>query len=241
MPTALAQSKPEANGAGSKVRAAAITARGARGSALRCPRVLLDDPPLSNAALGVRRAMSPGLLGLQLRSEGFTAAEAEFDVDASGSVDTQVTLDVDRTAAPAPHIETAEVSAQATAVPEPPPSTTGGARAVAPWIAFGVGAAGLALGGVAGLVAMGQHSHLTTVCGGIQCPRTEQNDIDQYHATAVASTIGFIAGGAGVATGAILLLTQPGAEGSSLARHRQARLHVAPVIGFGSIGAAGEF
>ena len=97
------------------------------------------------------------------------------------------------------------------------------------------------MGGVTGLLAMSQHSHLTSVCNGTTCPATEQNDVDNYHTMALVSTIGFIAGGAAVATGAILLLIRPKAENSSSALPHGAPLRVVPLVGFGTIGAVGEF
>jgi hypothetical protein len=104
------------------------------------------------------------------------------------------------------------------------------------------------VGAVAGLLAMGKHSDLagSNHCSGSSCDMTQQSTLDSYHTTATISTVGFIAGGVGVAAGVILLVTQPRGESASPAHPlpgaaRSAAIHVVPVVGLGSIGAMGDF
>ncbi len=239
---ALNDAKREVDGAGAKIGGVTITVRASGGADVPNPKVLLDGSPVSTASLGVRRSIDPGSHVLQVSGDGFKPAEQHFDVAAGGSIDQPITLEVDRSAAPLPGAEAAAPVPSTTPAPEQASSSGGGAQGALPWVAFGIGAAGLGVGGVAGLLAMGQHSHLSGKCNtATSCPPTEQSDIDSYHTTGAISTIGFVAGGVGVATGAILLLAQPKAESGSLAQPRRPRMHVVPVIGFGSIGAAGEF
>jgi hypothetical protein len=53
------------------------------------------------------------------------------------------------------------------------------------------------------------------------------------------STVGFIVGGVGAATGVVLLIAQP--KGDSATPPAAAGLHITPAIGLGSIGAVGTF
>jgi hypothetical protein len=112
-----------------------------------------------------------------------------------------------------------------------------------PWTALGVGGAGLVLGTVAGVVAMGKHSDLEKVCGGGVCPSGQQNNVDSYHAMGTLSTIGFVVGGVGVAAGVVLFLVKPSAPQVSPMSPAtgSSPLSVTPVVGLGSVGAVGTF
>lgn len=82
------------------------------------------------------------------------------------------------------------------------------------WVAYGVGAMGLGVGVSAGLVTLGKRSNLVTEgCSsdGV-CPRGRQIDaseLDRYNTWRTITTVGFIVGGVGVATGVTLSLTRP--------------------------------
>jgi hypothetical protein len=106
------------------------------------------------------------------------------------------------------------------------------------FIAFGVGGAGLAVGAVAGIVAMSKRSELDQVCPGGQCYQGEGNDtLDAARTAANVSTIGLVVGAAGAATGVALWWLA-----SSSASPRPASAPAfSPRIGFGSIGVAGRF
>jgi hypothetical protein len=116
------------------------------------------------------------------------------------------------------------------------------------YLTLGLGGAGLAVGGITGLMAFQRHSDLVDLC---QTPdvspchifdpdgskRTgalkKQHDMKTY---ATASTIGFIAGGALAATGLILLITAPD-DPEEQAQAATLR----PYFGLGTIGAVGSF
>jgi len=240
---ALNDAKREVEGVGPKIGGVTITVHGSGGAEVPNAKVVLDGSPVSTASLGVRRSIDPGSHQLQVSGEGFKAAELHFDVTAGGSVDQPVTLEAEAAAVTVP--EATPGAAQGGMPPpaaEQPSSSSSGARGILPWVAFGVGAVGLGVGGITGFLAMGQHSDLSAKCPLTTCSYAgAQNDVDNYHTMALVSTIGFIAGGVGVATGAILLLTEPKAETASLALPPRTHLRVVPVVGLGSIGAVGEF
>ncbi|MBV9947238.1 MAG: hypothetical protein JOZ69_10355 [Myxococcales bacterium] len=243
---ALADAKKEVEGVSPKIGGVTITVRAASGGEVPAPKVVLDGAPVNAASLGVRRSVDPGSHTLQVSAEGFKSAELHFDVPESGSIDESVKLEPEP-AAPAAVSNAAPggaTTASVAANPESPASPSGadggggGARAVLPWVAFGVGGASLALGAVTGILAMGKHSDLTGSgqCSGSTCDPSQQSNLDSYHALATVSTVGFIAGGVGVAAGVVLLVTRPRAEGAAVRGVR-----VVPVVGLGGVGAAGTF
>ena len=85
------------------------------------------------------------------------------------------------------------------------------------WVAVGAGAVGLALGGVAGTVALVDRGglHQGSDCYGTSCGTAAQNKVDAYNGMRTLSGIGFIAGGALAATGVVLILTAPHSTSTS--------------------------
>jgi len=110
-----------------------------------------------------------------------------------------------------------------------------------PWIAFGVGGAGLAVGGVTGAMALGVHSDLSKSCPTGKCnPKSAddrkrmEDDLSEYHTLGTVSGIGFGVGLAGVATGVVLLLTAPKTEAPAGAAS------IMPVVGPRFVGIRGR-
>jgi hypothetical protein len=94
----------------------------------------------------------------------------------------------------------------------PPPASS------TPWLtygAFGVGALGLGIGTVFGIVAMGKKSTIDERCEDTRCDRVGKAAADSAQQAALISTIGLAVGGAAVVTGAVLLLTRPSSTARS--------------------------
>ena len=104
--------------------------------------------------------------------------------------------------------------------------------------AFGIGAAGLVTGAVAGGLALSKRSSLDSVCTSAHaCPLGESGDISSLQTTSTVSTVGFIVGGVGVVTGALFLLllrpsstAEPSASGA-----------LVPYVGPAGAGLTGTF
>lgn len=80
-------------------------------------------------------------------------------------------------------------------------------------IGFGVGAAGLAVGAVTGVMAMSAEGDLSDKCGTTKkCPTTEQDNLDSAKTKATISTIGFIVAGVGIAVGVVGFFVTPKTE-----------------------------
>lgn len=107
-------------------------------------------------------------------------------------------------------MDRADVAADgSTASPAPgeAPARSAGPRTAA-WVAFGVGGAGLTLGVVAGLVANGKHSTLAAECNGntSTCAPRYSGDLDEFHTWRTISTVGYVVGALGIASGAVVWL-----------------------------------
>lgn len=134
----------------------------------------------------------------------------------------------------------AEPQARAALVEDTPPAGAeprgpGWQRPVG-WAGVGLGAAGIALGAIAGGSALG--AQLDDCPGGVCDPSVSAGDISSYNTLLDVSTIGFIAGGVFAAAGITLLLTAP--KGSSKSEP-SAGLHLTPVLGLSGAALRGTF
>jgi hypothetical protein len=249
---AIEDAKKEVDGVGAKIGGVTITVTASGGGDAPGMQVMLDDKPVNVASLGIKRAVDPGNHSLKVTATGFKAAALSFKVPEGGSVNEPITLERAGEVAPIPPASasaTTTASAPPTAAPTDTASTAGGGEtpppksggSVLPWVAFGVGGVGLAVGTITGILAIGKHSTLAGECSGT-CPSSAQSDLDSYHLMGTLSTVGFIVGGVGVAAGVVLLFVHPGrAEATPAATAPAAKIDIQPVVGFGTIGAVGHF
>lgn len=87
---------------------------------------------------------------------------------------------------------------------------------VAPGVAFGIGAAGLVAGGVAGGLALSKMGSFRDACGvELRCPAAMDGEVSDARIAGHVATIGFAVAGVGAAMGVVLLaLPVRGDEGS---------------------------
>jgi hypothetical protein len=136
----------------------------------------------------------------------------------------------------------------AAGAPASPPAVTSPPEGVAPvghgskTLAFalgGVGLGGMVVGGIFGALAMSRSSKAKDECSPTNCPSTAHDeavvDHDAASQAATISTIGFVAGGALAALGAILLLKSPSEEAKGATA---GALGFEGTLGQGSFGAA---
>jgi hypothetical protein len=108
-------------------------------------------------------------------------------------------------------------------------------------IAYGVGAAGMAVGAVAGLAALNEKSALDENCslGKDRCDPRYQNDIDAMNRDATISSVGFGVGLVGIGVGTVLLLTRSDGRGE---QHPDGTARsFRPWIGLGAAGLDATF
>jgi hypothetical protein len=239
---ALDDAKKEVETVSTKVGAVTITVKAAGGAEVIDPTVSLDGQPINSASLGVRRAIDPGNHVLHVSAQGYKPADLNFPVTAGANIDQPILLDKDLSAPPPPPAPAPAPAAGAapavTATAAPPSGDTGtGASkgpSILPWIAFGVGGAGLLVGAITGGLALGDHSTLASNCNGGVCGPNEQSNLSSYHTMGAISTVGFVVAGVGAAAGVVLLSVAPKSQPTT-------GLRITPTVGLGTLGAIGTF
>lgn len=196
-----------------------------------------DDVVLSEGAFGVALPVDPGERTFEATAPGKKKWHASFTLKEGQKLEVVVPpLAADATASAGPGTG---------ATVRPPPGDTsakehGGGARTAGFVLAGVGAAGLVVGGVTGLMAMNKNSRSKELCpteGACSNPDgIDANDAAKSFGT--ISTISFIAGGALAATGVVLILVGgPSTERASGKAHGPG-LALTPSFGAGNFGAS---
>ena len=184
--------------------------------------VTRDGAPTSHASWGTPIPVDVGSHAVEATAPSRTAFKTSVNVAKDG----------DRVEVVVPKLENAPVAAvvpppPAAAPAAPPPvvhsGDEGSGQRTVGFVVGGVGVAGVALGAVTGLIAMGKNSDSKKLCpneGG--CPSSDAVSANDSAKTfGLISTIGFIAGGAAVAAGAILIFTAPSEKGARAAKNER--------------------
>jgi hypothetical protein len=166
------------------------------------PAVTLDDGEVSVASLGVKRAVNPGDHLIKVTAAGYLAAEQSFSIDAGGTEEVSLSLELDP-----------EGGGEPSGGGDSASSGDGSTLRLVGFIGLGIGGAGLIVGAITGGLAMGKHGDLSDNCPDGNCPADQQDTLDSYETMGTISTIGFIAGGVLAATGLVLVLVAPSGDG----------------------------
>jgi hypothetical protein len=199
------------------------------------PHVTLDEAPIKSEALGVALFLNPGTHVVKVTADGFNPGLRSFTVGEGKTENVALTLEHGSgpatgpaTAGPSSGTATGQTSGTAD-------MSSGSPNHVPAFIGFGVGGAGLILGAVTGGLAIGKHSTLKGECpGGVCTTPTSQSDLSSYHTMGTLSTVGFIVGGVGVATGVMLWVFAPKSAAPATG-------WITPYVGPGNVGAVGRF
>lgn len=160
--------------------------------------VTRDGIPLGSVSLGIETPIDPGAHTLVVKAPG--RAELTTQLRLGEGEKKRVELVVGAKAA------TGTTATTASAPDDRTPAATERKTSPLVWVGFGVGAAGLAVGTITGLMALSRASEAERTCPGGACPDAAALDrVDQGRTLGTVSTIGFVAGGAGVALGAAML------------------------------------
>jgi len=106
-------------------------------------------------------------------------------------------------------------------------------------IAFSIGAIGIGVGAVTGVMFLGRLGDLKDRCPDDQCALEDQEEIDSTGLLGNISTIGFGVGAAGVVAGVVLLAV--GGSKPRATTGKSAAAKVEPWLGLGSAGVRGAF
>ncbi len=195
------------------------------------PSVTVDGREVPVASLGARRATDPGKRKVRVTAEGFVSGGRAIVLKEGEQQ--SITISLERP-------ESVTLEEAPVPVEDKPQTQQESSSSPLPWIAFGVGGAGLAVGAVTGIMALNVRGDLSDSCPSGTCnPSSEEeqtrleDDLNEYHTLGTISGIGFGVGLAGAATGVVLMLTAPKSETPSAAR-------ITPVIGPGYVGIRGR-
>jgi hypothetical protein len=199
-------------------------------------RVTFDNEPVPQAVLKLPLKTDPGNHVVHASSTGFTDGSSTFSLKEGENATVVVKLD------PSPVAPVAEAP-PATPNELPTAPTPEAPRRLSPlvFVGFGVGAAGLVTGAVAGLAHLTQISDVKSdYCNGTTvCREGYQSAVDHAGPTATVSDIGFVVAGAGIAAGVVGLVLS--ARRAAPAREEGAAASVQPIFGVGSVGVKGRF
>ncbi|MGK4008190.1 hypothetical protein WMF31_36570 [Sorangium sp. So ce1036] len=204
-------------------------------------RILRDGTEITAASLGMALPLDPGEHVVITQVGGGPVVEQRI-VLAPGqkqTVEVQVKAATPepriapRPPAAAPTVTIARPGGAAPApasVPLPHDEADSGASAqrVGALVVGGVGLAGLALGGVAGAMALSKKSVIEAQCDGTVCTREGKEAADAAKLPGTLSTVGFGVGAAGLAAGVVLWLTAPSPAAGGGARGVSAMVDAGP-------------
>lgn len=200
------------------------------------PRVTIDGAPIAESSLGVKRPVDPGTHELRALARGYHTAKKTISVKEGDELSVAFELEESPPDAAPKNEEAGKVSVAS--VEEPgwvKPLTIG---------AFSVGAAGVVVGSVTGIMALTKRSQLARDCDNGVCGPDEKAAYDDFHSLGAISTISFVAGGMGLGAGVVLLLVEPKilVEQAPSGRARApGGVSFSPFVGAGSAGVRGTF
>jgi hypothetical protein len=195
-------------------------------------RVTIDGAPVPPAAIGVRRAINPGERSLRVVAKGYLAQKKNLQLAEGSDNQADFTLepDPDQQAATSSMLDAGPAIIATSDTPKRSP--------IPMYVAFGVGGAGLVVGGVTGALALGKRGSLSNACNSSsRCPSSERDTLSSYHTLGTISGVGFAVGLAGVGAGGALWFLNRKSEQAPAAQG----LSVHPYLGFASAGAMGSF
>jgi hypothetical protein len=207
-------------------------------------QITIDGEPMPAVLLDNDRPTDPGRHHVIASAQGF--ASAESDVGLADGQSQTLSLRLEPQSVAPPPFPPQALPSQPGPQPPQPLGTPGQPPAPQPtspdrtagFIVLGVGAAGIAVGTLFGVLALGAKSSLDSACVPTKasCPSSSQGDIDALHTDSIVSTVGWGVGAVGAALGVYLILTAHGDENP-----KAAGVNVHPWLGAGSAGVAGTF
>ena len=193
--------------------------------------VKIDGGGLPLANLNVNRPIDPGEHTVEVSALGYKSASAKVRLPEGGQDTVALTLEVDPDAPPATGGAPASAGGGAAESPNRAPA----------YIVLGIGAAGLGVGAVFGLLAAGKKGDLDSACANKVCATSEKDTIDSGRGLATISTVGFAVGIAGAAVGTILMLTSGRKVTTGGSAVRVGGATIEPTVSRDRLGLAGTF
>jgi hypothetical protein len=211
------------------------------GAPLDALSVRIDGQAIPTASLGVERPVDPGQHRVEVSAHGYNTASGEVMLREGEAQ----SLNLELLPLPPSEVSPPETSLSQTPSQGSPAGSTARVptpRSHAPAIiSFGIAAVGVAAGSVFGVATLSKTSSLDRQCPTRStCPASTQSEIDTAKTTALASTISFGMGAAGLLTGLYFAVRSSGPEPTA-ASVRDGGVHLRPSIGLGSIAFDASF
>lgn len=179
--------------------------------------VKIDGVVVPSALVDTEVPTDPGEHSVEATAPGFLRSATRLSVGEGEKRNVTLTLTRDPNAAvaptapvealPQPPPPAAKTVAAPANVSSPPPAPQSAPNHTGAYVAWGVGAAALAAGGVLGVLTVQKHRDLKDDCVDDVCPRGRQADLDDAKRLGNFSTIAFGVGAAGVVLGTVLFFT----------------------------------
>jgi hypothetical protein len=183
--------------------------------------VKIDGEGVPLAMVDTEIPTDPGEHSIEVSAPGFLKSASKVNVGEGEKKNVTLTLTRDPNyVAPAAPAAAASSSSSETAPtpsegptreqaarPETKPPVERAPNRTAAYVTFGLGAAGLATGGVLGLMTLQKQNELEGKCPNNVCPGAYQGDLDSAKKLGTFSTVAFAVGGAGVVLGSVLFFT----------------------------------
>lgn len=160
--------------------------------------VLRDGVAFQRPALGIALPVDPGEHVIVLQIPGQPPSEQRISLAKRDKKTLEIKLPK---AAPPPK--------GVLEPPGPPPATGSSGRRMAGYVLGGVGVASIVVGSVTGGLVFSKKGTITSNCQGADCNHTGLDAVNDAKALGLASTVTFLAGGAALVTGAVLVFTAP--------------------------------
>jgi len=196
--------------------------------------VTLDGAELDASRVGEPVAVTPGKRMITVTAPGRDAVERSVVVSAGETRTVALAIDAEETASgptPAP-------------APPPPPKeeekkkSSGGGVRTAGYVVTGLGVAGMALFGVAGIMANSKFKTLESECGGTRCTDPKYADtIDSGKTMDMLANMGLIAGAAGLVLGGTMIVLGGPSDDQETSRGRPRAPSATAAITFSPGGA----
>jgi hypothetical protein len=204
------------------------------------PQVTVDGEQVPSVLLDNERPTDPGAHHVVATAQGVSTAATDVSLSDGQSLRLSLRLEGASPAAGSPASPSTAASPQTVASqPPPPPRPAEGSppNHTGAFVVYGIGATGLVLGSIFGVLALGDKSRLDSTAGCPKsCPQSSQSDINSMSTDSLLSTIGIGVGVVGAALGTILFVSAHSDESP-----RTARIDVRPWVGPGSAGVGGTF
>jgi hypothetical protein len=188
-------------------------------------RITIDGKEIAPAAAKLPRKLNPGKHVVVASADGFDDAREEISI--AEAADEVVTLRL------------ARQGESASKPIEPTRLDQGGTGTTSPlvYVGFGVGAAGIVTGAVAGYLSMNETNEIKDGCDGDRCPPASESDADGARTLAWVSNVGFGVGVVGIGLGIWGLAS----SGASTQQPRARARAIEPIVGARFLGVRGNF